>query len=80
MQKPFLSFGEQITYLETTKKLTIQDTAYAEAMLKRIGYFTLIGGYKQPFKNPTTRNYKDGVRFEDIVALFFLTRIYESFF
>ena len=71
MQKPFLSFGEQITYLETTKKLTIQDTAYAEAMLKRIGYFTLIGGYKQPFKNPTTRNYKDGVRFEDIVALYF---------
>ena len=39
-------------------------------MLKRIGYFSLIGGYKLPFKNPTTQKYQDGTRFEDIVALY----------
>jgi len=39
-------------------------------MLHQIGYFGLIGGYKTPFKNPTTKNYKDGTTFEDIVALY----------
>ena len=39
-------------------------------MLTQIGYFSLIGGYKSPFKNPTTQKYKNGTRFEDIVALY----------
>ena len=39
-------------------------------MLTQIGYFSLIGGYKTPFKKPTTQKYKDGTRFEDIVALY----------
>lgn len=70
MPKPFLSFEEQIHYLETDKNLRIPDHEYAKIMLKRIGYFSLIGGYKIPFKNPTTRKYQDGTRFEDIVALY----------
>ena len=71
MPKPFLTFEAQISYLETDKNLVIQDHDYAESMLKRIGYFSLIGGYKVPFKNPTTKKYKDGTRFEDIVALYY---------
>ena len=55
MPKPFLTFEAQISYLETDKNLMIQDHDYAKTMLKRIGYFSLIGGYKVPFKNPTTR-------------------------
>lgn len=39
-------------------------------MLQQIGYFGLIGGYKTPFKNPTTKKYKNGTNFEDIVALY----------
>jgi abortive infection bacteriophage resistance protein len=39
-------------------------------MLQQIGYFGLIGGYKTPFKNPTTKKYRDGTTFEDIVALY----------
>lgn len=70
MPKPFLSFEAQIHYLETDKNLRIPDHEYAKTMLKRIGYFSLIGGYKIPFKNPTTQKYQDGTRFEDIVALY----------
>ncbi len=70
MPKPFLSFDAQISHLETNKNLIIDDHEYAKAMLRQIGYFSLIGGYKTPFKNPTTKKYKDGTKFEDIVALY----------
>lgn len=53
------------------REIFSQDHDYAKTMLKQIGYFSLIGGYKAPFKNPTTRKYKDGTRFEDIVALYY---------
>lgn len=70
MTKPFLSFEEQLNKLEKEKALIISDREYAKSVLMRIGYFGLIGGYKAPFKNPTTKKYRDGTRFEDIVALY----------
>ena len=70
MPKPFLSFEAQINHLENNKNLTISDHDYAKKMLRQIGYFSLIGGYKTPFKNPTTKKYIDGTTFEDIVALY----------
>ena len=70
MPKPFLSFEEQIEHLELHKNLTIPDKKYAISMLRQIGYFSLISGYKTPFKNPTTKKYRDGTTFEDIVALY----------
>ena len=70
MAKPFLSFKDQIEKLEIEKQLKIPDRAYAEQMLREIGYFSLIGGYKSPFKNSTTKKYRDGVSFEDIVTLY----------
>ncbi len=70
MPKPFLSFDDQLNYLENNKNLTISDHEYAKRMLQQIGYFGLIGGYKTPFKNPTTKKYKDATNFEDIVALY----------
>lgn len=69
MAKPFLSYDEQINLLKS-KGLTIENEQYAKTLLARIGYFSLIGGYKYLFKNPTTKNYLDDVRFEDIVALY----------
>ena len=80
MPKPFLTFDAQISYLENDKNLVIQDHDYAKTMLKQIGYFSLIGGYKAPFKNTTTRKYKDGTRFEDIVALYFFDENLREFF
>ena len=70
MAKPFLSFDDQIKYLEEDKSLIINDHTYAKSMLKQIGYFGLISGYKTPFKNPTTQKYCDGVTFDNIVALY----------
>lgn len=70
MTKPFLSFEEQINILEQDKCLVISDRTFAENMLKRIGYFSLIGGYKGPFKNPATNKFKNGTTFESIVALY----------
>ena len=70
MAKPFLSFDQQITKLQTDKNLTISDRAYALKVLQNVGYFALIGGYKKPFKDPSTNKYRNGTQFEDIVALF----------
>ncbi|MBQ8637691.1 MAG: Abi family protein [Lachnospiraceae bacterium] len=70
MAKPFLTFQAQISFLEQNKNLLVANHAFAEAMLKQIGYFSLIGGYKTPFKNSTTQKYIDGTRFEDIVAMY----------
>lgn len=70
MAKPFLSFDDQIDHLENNKNLTISNHDYAKRVLKQIGYFSLVGGYKTPFKNPTTKKYKDGTTLEDIVALY----------
>ena len=69
MSKPFITYQQQIALLKS-KNLTISDDAEAERILADIGYFTLIGGYKHPFKNKTTKCYKDGVAFIDIVKLY----------
>ncbi len=70
MPKPFLTYRQQIDKLKGEKGLQISDEQYAEDMLRRNSYFALITGYKHLFKNKTTDKYKDGTRFEDIVALY----------
>lgn len=66
----FLTYEQQILILESEKHLIVPDHDYAEKTLRQIGYFALIGGYKSPFKNPTTKKYRDGIVFDDIVALY----------
>lgn len=70
MAQSFLTYEQQIDKLVNDKNLIIADRKYATNTLKQIGYFALIGGYKELFKNPTTKKYKDGTTFEDIVALY----------
>lgn len=70
MAQSFLTYEQQIEKLINDKNLIITDKTYAIATLKQIGYFALIGGYKGLFKNSTTKKYKDGTHFEDIVALY----------
>lgn len=70
MSKEFTSYDQQICLLEEKKGLQIADKAYAEKMLRRYSYYALINGYKDIFKDPTTRTYRPGIRFEDIVNLF----------
>ena len=69
-RKPFLTYEQQINKLANEKNLVISNKKYAEDMLQQIGYFTLISGYKDLYINPTTKKYKDGTTFEEIVALY----------
>ena len=73
MPTPFMTYSQQIAKLQA-KGLQISDTVAAIKILKHIGYFQLIGGYKMYFKNPTTKQYKDTVTFNDIVALYHFDR------
>ena len=70
LSKPFLTYDQQLDKLQNEKKLQIHDRATAKEILKNIGYFSLIGGYKTPFINPMTRIYQNNTSFEDIYALY----------
>ena len=71
MLKKFLDYEQQLEKLEKEKGLIINDVKYAKEVLKQTSYYSLIGGYKDVFKNPTTKKYKDNIRFEDIVELYY---------
>lgn len=71
MQKIFLNYEQLIKHLRDVKKMTIADAEYAEKIIKQTGYYSLVGGYKDIFKDPSTTNYKEGTKFEDIVELYY---------
>ena len=75
MQKIFLNYDQQIEKLKNEKNLLIDNEEYAKEILKQTSYYSLIGGYKDIFKNPTTKKYKDGTRFEDIVELYYFDEL-----
>lgn len=66
----FLTFAQQVALLKNDKKIIISDCQYAEEILQRIGYFSLIGKYKQLFKIPLSKKYKEGTSFDEIVVLY----------
>lgn len=70
MAQLFLDYEGQINKLTNEKTLIINDEEYAIDVLKRISYFSLIGGYKNIFINPTMNKYYRGVCFENIVSLY----------
>ncbi|MDD3362680.1 MAG: Abi family protein [Hespellia sp.] len=69
MPKPFMTYEQQIQKLRD-KNLIITDSAEAKAILQQDGYYALITGYKDLFKNPSTKNYRDGTTLQDILALY----------
>ena len=70
IKKHFLSYEEQIDFLKEKKKLDIADVDFAKKTLFKTGYFPLINGYKEVFKNPATNHFYPGTRFEDIYELY----------
>ena len=63
------------------KQLIINNREFAEEKLRDIGYFALIGGYKEPFRDAMTRVYLENTIFEDIYALYdFDNRLRELIF
>jgi len=69
VNKPFLTYEQQIEKLRD-KGLLIQDETHAIDILTQIGYFSIINGYKTPFKDPANGQYKKGSTFEDIENLY----------
>ena len=69
-KKQFLTYDEQITFLEEKKGLIISDKEYARKILLKIGYFPLINGYKEVFKESNNDQFKRGTTFEDIYELY----------
>lgn len=69
-KKQFLTYDEQITFLEEKKGLIISDKEYARKILLKIGYFPLINGYKEVFKESKNAQFQRGTTFEDIYGLY----------
>ena len=65
--KPFLTYDQQVAKLRS-KGLSVPNEDAAKATLADIGYFSLVNGYKRPLRDPSTRRYKPGASFEDVVA------------
>lgn len=64
-----MTYEQQIQKLRD-KNLTITDENEAKSILQQDGYYALITGYKDLFKNPYTKNYRDGTTLQDILALY----------
>ena len=68
--KPFLTYQQQIQKLIDEKHLIVNDVKFAIEKLQELSYFALIGGYKDPFRDPMSRVYVENTTFEDIYALY----------
>ena len=74
-------FSDQVSWISDEKGIKIKDREYAEEMLRQIGYFPLMGGYKHLFRISNTKKYKVGTSFEEIVSLYkFDAELRELFF
>lgn len=71
MPKTFFTYEQQLNKLQNEKQLTITNPAYAEEILEKLSYYSLIGGYKNLFKHPASGNYIYGVTFEEIVSFYY---------
>lgn len=71
MTKIFITYEEQLKKLMEEKHLIVKNKNYALETLKNISYYGLIGGYKYPFIDARSRKYKEGVKFEDVVSLYY---------
>lgn len=56
--KQFLTFTQQVDYLKNVKGITISNEQSAEDILQHIGYFALMGGYKEFIRVPFSKKYK----------------------
>ena len=79
MAKAFFTYDQQINKL-TQKGLIVNDVDFAKEMLQRISYYSLIGGYKEPFKHKPSGNYLNGVEIEEIIALYYFDENLRSLF
>ena len=75
-----MTYEQQLDYLQNNKDLLIPDREYAKTMLERISYYSLIGGYKEPFKHRPSGKYLRGVTFDEIVSFYLFDEQLRSLF
>lgn len=64
-KKPFLDYPARIEHLKR-KQLIINDEFSATTALEKVGYYALINGYKDIFKDPATNSFYPGTTFDNI--------------
>lgn len=70
MSQTFFTYEQQLKKLYDNM-LSIPNTTSAKSTLEQLSYYSLIGGYKEPFLHSASGNYKHGVTFEEIVSLYY---------
>lgn len=70
MSQFFSTYEQQLNKLIYGKRLSIPHKDFAIKTLEKLSYYSLIGGYKEPFMHVASGKYKHGVTFEEIVALY----------
>ena len=65
-----MTYEQQLDYLQNKKDLLIPDREYAKKILEQVSYYSLIGGYKEPFKHRPSGKYLRGVTFDEIVSFY----------
>lgn len=69
MPKEFLTYQQQMEKLRSSG-LRIDDEEVCRRVLADIGYFPVVNGYQSFFRDPSTRVYREGATFGDILALY----------
>lgn len=69
IRKTFMDYKAQIKHLKN-KNLIIKDDNLAIHILNKIGYYGLINGYKEIFKDSTTNRYISDTTFDDIYQMY----------
>lgn len=69
MPKEFLTYQQQMEKLRSSG-LTIEDEEACFRVLADIGYFPVVNGYQSFFRDPSTRVYREGATFGDILTLY----------
>ena len=64
-----MDYKAQIQHLKN-KNLIIEDENFAIHILSKIGYYGLINGYKEVFKDSTTSRYIPDTTFDDIYQMY----------
>lgn len=70
MAQTFHTYEQQLDKLMFEKMLSIPNRVQARNILEKISYYSLINGYKEPFKHSASGNYKHGVTFDEIVSFY----------
>ncbi|MCM1172315.1 MAG: Abi family protein [Clostridium sp.] len=65
----FMDYKTQIQHLKN-KNLIIEDDNLATHILNKVGYYGLINGYKEVFKDTTTNRYITNTTFNDIYQIY----------